>query len=362
MSKDVIVLEDSSKSKLGGGQRITLLVMETLKHNYNLILFDTNNNSIFFDKAKAYTTNTNILITFGFIRSGITGLAVKILEFILFPFLIFLNFCRYYSFFKSRSGAILYATTKKALIYAYLINFLFGNKFIFHAHLVNRTKIARFLNGMILKNASKVISVSNVVKNNIDSNAVINVYNPIVSQSTSSKRKLNKKIIVATFSSLAKIKGVEYFMQSYNYLNTECDVEYWVFGDGPEKKALEKYQSEKVILKGFSENVIADLQNVDILCLPTIIEEAMPVIILEAFSCAIPVVTTDIGGQAELVKDKFNGCLVPIKDPVAIGEKMSNIINDPNLYEVLSNNTLNNLDKYNFDNFEKKISEIFANV
>jgi len=53
--------------------------------------------------------------------------------------------------------------------------------------------------------------------------------------------------------------------------------------------------------------------------------EGMPVALLEAMSCAVPVVATRVGGSAEVLENGVNGILVPAEDPRALATAISEV-------------------------------------
>ena len=55
--------------------------------------------------------------------------------------------------------------------------------------------------------------------------------------------------------------------------------------------------------------------------------ENLPCVILEAFSCGVPVISTDVGGIKEFFPKKF-GCLIDIKDETALFNKIKLMFND----------------------------------
>ena len=46
----------------------------------------------------------------------------------------------------------------------------------------------------------------------------------------------------------------------------------------------------------------------------TVPERAVPASVMEAFSCGIPAITTDIGGCPEIVENGVNGLTVPVRN------------------------------------------------
>jgi glycosyltransferase involved in cell wall biosynthesis len=57
--------------------------------------------------------------------------------------------------------------------------------------------------------------------------------------------------------------------------------------------------------------------------------EGLPIALLEAMAMARPVVATDVGGVASLVKDEATGLLVPPADPDSLASAISRALHDP---------------------------------
>jgi len=79
----------------------------------------------------------------------------------------------------------------------------------------------------------------------------------------------------------------------------------------------------------------------DIFVLPTLRKEGLPLSILEAMACRIPVITTDIGGNASVVKNGFNGILIPPGDTAALENNLNLLLHKRDISERLVDNAYN---------------------
>jgi len=61
--------------------------------------------------------------------------------------------------------------------------------------------------------------------------------------------------------------------------------------------------------------------------------EVLPLAILEAQACGLPVVATDVGGVSEALIDEETGVLVPIGDPRALAQAVRDMLADPECRE-----------------------------
>jgi glycosyltransferase involved in cell wall biosynthesis len=66
--------------------------------------------------------------------------------------------------------------------------------------------------------------------------------------------------------------------------------------------------------------------------------EGLPVSIVEALACGLPVITTPVTGIPEVVEDGKNGFLVPSGDAVALADAITKVVEDPALYQRLCDN------------------------
>jgi glycosyltransferase involved in cell wall biosynthesis len=79
----------------------------------------------------------------------------------------------------------------------------------------------------------------------------------------------------------------------------------------------------------------ADMQRVfaqsHVVCLPTYYGEGVPKVLIEAAACGRPIVTTDMPGCRDIVRDGHNGLLVEPRDVRALVEALQRLISDGEL-------------------------------
>ncbi len=101
---------------------------------------------------------------------------------------------------------------------------------------------------------------------------------------------------------------------------------------GPQirKAAAQLGIARRVTLLGFRDDVPRLLAGSDIFVLPTP-SEGLSVAILEAMAAALPVITTPVGGNTELVEPERTGLLVPVGDVRAWTEALYYLARAPEL-------------------------------
>jgi glycosyltransferase involved in cell wall biosynthesis len=78
-----------------------------------------------------------------------------------------------------------------------------------------------------------------------------------------------------------------------------------------------------------SDLVLKTMREHDILCLPSAFSEMSPLVIQEAFAAGIPVVASNVYGNAEQITDGINGWLFRFKDRLDLEYKLRFLIDNP---------------------------------
>lgn len=106
-----------------------------------------------------------------------------------------------------------------------------------------------------------------------------------------------------------------------------------MIGDGPARAELEQRTvrhriAHRVDMRGMVPDGARLLTEMSLFVLPSHVE-GMSNALLEAMAAGLPVVATDVGGNAEVVVEGETGLLVPPRDPAALGQAILVMLKDP---------------------------------
>ncbi len=150
------------------------------------------------------------------------------------------------------------------------------------------------------------------------------------------KYKLEGKKVVLFSGKLTEKKGVYYLVKAAK--NIKGDI--YIIGDGPDKKTFEdiitKRELKNVHLLGYmgddkKEELKEFYCRADVFVAPSVWDEPLGLVILEAMSCKTPVIATRKGGIPLAVKDGLNGFLIKPRNSTQIAEKCNKLLENEKL-------------------------------
>lgn len=149
-----------------------------------------------------------------------------------------------------------------------------------------------------------------------------------------------KKVIlfVGALDSAHYFKGVNYLIKAVELLNRR-DYKLIIVGDGDLRSVYEDMAEssnlgDRIIFTGYlpDEELIKYYNLCDIFILPSIDRsEAFGMVLLEAMSCAKPVIASDLSGVREVVDKKINGLLVKPKNSELLSKLIETLLDNPKL-------------------------------
>ncbi len=147
------------------------------------------------------------------------------------------------------------------------------------------------------------------------------------------------KVRVCLVARMIWEKGVRELVAAARVMRkTRDDIEFILVGDsdsespsGVPVESLKSWHEEGVITwLGHVDNVPALLNGCHLALLPTY-REGFPKSLLEAASCGLPIIATDVTGCLEICRDEVNGLLIPPRDVDAIVAAVTRLADDPAL-------------------------------
>jgi len=138
-------------------------------------------------------------------------------------------------------------------------------------------------------------------------------------------------------------------------------------GDGDCRSSFE----DQVAALGMERNFIflgrrADipelLASCDIALLPSR-AEGLPNAVLEYMASGLPVIVSNVGGNAELVKDGVTGLLVPAEDSSSLADAVLRLLRDPDLArQIAHNGQTMAIQNFSFERLVRQVDELYTEL
>ena len=163
---------------------------------------------------------------------------------------------------------------------------------------------------------------------------------------------------------LTEHKGVEYLIKAARQIKAEIVIA----GDGPEKKYLEslitKYKLTNIHMVGYFSSRLDTINDfylrADVYVAPSVWNEPLGLVILEAMSHKTPVVVSRKGGVTTIVKDGVNGFLIRPRSPALIAEKVNLLFNDDKLRWKMGDKAYKTvMEKFNWEKIATKFYHLY---
>lgn len=133
--------------------------------------------------------------------------------------------------------------------------------------------------------------------------------------------------LIGTVCRLLESKGIRTLLDAFVPVVAELpEARLAIVGDGPDRGGFEDHALElglcdRVFFAGMRDDVDALYPLLDVFALPSH-TEGISLTLLEAASCALPIVATAVGGSPEIIDHDRTGLLVPPRDSDALAEAL----------------------------------------
>jgi glycosyltransferase involved in cell wall biosynthesis len=132
--------------------------------------------------------------------------------------------------------------------------------------------------------------------------------------------------------SMTRHKGLHVLLDAWRRVHVDGS-ELILIGDGPEREALQTQfrSSRRVSWTGSLSHpeVLRCIGESRALVLPTLAYENCPMVLLEAFSAATPVIVPDLGSMKTMVSDESNGLIFDAANSAALANVLQKVLRAP---------------------------------
>ena len=155
--------------------------------------------------------------------------------------------------------------------------------------------------------------------------------------------KVKDKFIFLTVGRLVPVKNVEMQIRVMSEaIKQYPNVELWIIGEGPERKnyklQITNYKlQDNVKLFGWQDDLEKFYSQADVFLL-TSNHEGWGMAIIEAASCGLPIIMTDVGCAGEVIKNGESGIVISVSRQEELENAMIRLIKNEELRKKFGNN------------------------
>jgi len=212
--------------------------------------------------------------------------------------------------------------------------------------------ITKSLMTLLYPKADKIIAVSEGIKEDliksfhVPEEKITIIYNPVdineigmLSQEEADHPWFQDKLpIIVSVGRLTRQKGYPYLIKAFSIVRESLPCRLFIIGEGEDKEKLIQMAKESIYAKdiefiGFQKNPFKYMAKSSIFVMSSLYE-GFGNVLVEAMALGLPVVSTDCpSGPSEIIDNKKNGLLVPVKNEKALAKA---------ILDILKNDTLRN--------------------
>jgi glycosyltransferase involved in cell wall biosynthesis len=175
------------------------------------------------------------------------------------------------------------------------------------------------------------------------------------------------RMVVGTVARMEPEKGHRDLIAAFAQLVDDgLDVELRLAGTGSLRPQLEEWVnsagiSDRVLFTGLIDDVEAFLHQLDVFVLASVFGEGLPLTILEAMACRLPVIACDVGGAEEVIRNGESGVLISPSDAPALTRAIWQLADDSSRREAIATAGLETVRKsYSFEATARKIAAVYS--
>jgi glycosyltransferase involved in cell wall biosynthesis len=226
----------------------------------------------------------------------------------------------------------------------------------------------------VLRSASKVIVFTDDQKNEISTIYGVSLSKIVVLKNGAddkyfrnirAKRRLHSKPRLLFVGRISIQKNLPFLLQALDGISSNFETR--IVGDGDlmasMKGIVHKLRLRNIVFvgKANSDALLKEYEWADCFVLPST-NEGMPLVLLESMAMGLPIIGTNVTGIKDVVKDHYNGLLIPLNNVNAFRNAILELGSDKDIYSVYSENSKKSAAQYRWVNVAKNLDKIYAEV
>jgi glycosyltransferase involved in cell wall biosynthesis len=293
----------------------------------------------------------------------------------LFPLLLFV--------LKEGKYDILHASTNPYILYLPR-----ARRKVLHLHMSTSNLIKNTSYQKALQKADAIICCSKFIQReileytNYPSKKVHVIYNGVNLESLRMPRqKKENGIRILYAGQINKEKGLEHLIEAFKIVSKDFpNVALLIAGSASiwpdldkrkfevdkryELEMKEKAKGGKIKFLGkLSLNELYKVYNrCDVFVLPSVIQEALPMVVLEAMASGLPIIASNVGGVPELVQHEKTGLLVKPGDLGELAEALRKLLSDERLREKMGKESYQYAEEFSIEKMTEQIYTLYEEI
>jgi glycosyltransferase involved in cell wall biosynthesis len=165
-------------------------------------------------------------------------------------------------------------------------------------------------------------------------------------------------IIIGYHGRIGREKDLMTLLRAFTRLQQiNNNIRLLIIGDGVESIKRQLSSRQGVMLAGAKNNPIPYLQVMDIYCMPSLTETTC-LSALEAMSCGLAVVSTEVGFIKNYIRNGYNGLFFEKQNQYPLAKNIQMLINDEKFRKMLGNNARKTVvEQFSWDRTAQGIEE-----
>jgi len=175
----------------------------------------------------------------------------------------------------------------------------------------------------------------------------------------------NNGPIIGMVGRLSNEKGISYLLNAMpEVIQKIPTLNLIIAGNGSEEKKLKEEASKlninnNVFFIGARMDIPEVLNVLDVFVLPSL-REGLPMVLLEAMAAGCAIIASDVGGIPTLIKNDWNGLLIPPASPPKLSKAILELISDNSKRTNMIENSSSSLTKFSATEMARQYEDLYT--